>query len=322
MSNTNLSKGKVAQGYLATTMKGRFSALEMKIFTMIVRECQIVFNPDEKLAQKVGSIICADGVHVQMTLRVSEVLGGSSHNYKAVKQALSRLMEKQVEHYDYDKKQILFTPLIYNGVLELGTGLVRFECSKWVIQIILDFSKGFSLYYFKSAMSLRRPAAMRLYMLLCNQYNAITFPLKYLKEMFGDADAYKQNTDFIRRVIVPAQKELEDRKLNGFDFECGKSGRLITSITFRPIKREEPSQSSELSKYPLFMAVPKALQSYLQTQCQFTTKEIAANKDTIYNFTRVKGWEDKLMKIIENQRRKRANHGYIINAMKQAYNER
>lgn len=321
MNKQEIEKTKVAQSYLATIMHGKFTTIELKFFMKIVQECQAVFDPNTRLNSYVGHAICPDGVHVQLSLPVSEIMSDTSHNYDQVKKAMERLMSKRIEHYDYDDKIIKFTPLIFNGKIEIGTGVVSFECAKWAIQLILDFSKGFSLYYFKSALSLRRPAAMRLYMLLCNQTREVTFSIKFLKEMFGVNDAYKQNTDFIRRVIEPAREELEKKNLNGFTFETKKEGRTLSNITFYPVKREQPTDAAVLQRAPLSVAIPKPFSQYLMTQCQFTTKEISANRATLYRFSQLPKWQERLFMIVERSRKKRKGHGYIINAMKSTIEE-
>lgn len=321
MEKNELQGGKVAQSYLSTIMKGRFSNIELKFFMQIVKEAQAVFDPDVRLNGYIGKALCPDGIHVRFSLPISEIMSDNSHNYGQVKQAMERLMQKRIEHYDYQERIIKFTPLIADGKIELGTGVVSFECARWALDLILDFSKGFSLYYFQSALSLRRSSSMRLYMLLCNQRGEITFSIKFLKEMFGNSECYAQTTDFIRRIIAPAREELEKRNLNGFDYKTNKKGRVLESITFFPIKREQPTDASELQRGPMSLAVPRPLQQYLMTQCGFTTKELSSNRSTLYRFTQVPLWQKRLDKIIENYRKKRAGHGYIINAMKSCVDE-
>lgn len=320
--NKNNLPVKVTQSYLSTIIKGKFTQLEMRFFMLIVKEAQIVFNPEEKKKNLIGQVLCSDGIHVNFSLQVSDIISDGSHNYAAVKQAMDRLMTKKVEHWDYEKNIFMFTPLISHGMIEAETGVIHFEVAKWVLDLILDFSKGFSMYYFQSAIMLKKSSSMRLYMLLCNQTKPITYSLQFLKEMFGNAASYRQNSDFIRRIIEPAREELETKNLNGFNYKQNIQKKKIVSITFSPIKREDPPRGSELNRAPLHVAVPKSLQQYLQTQCNFSTKEIAANKVTIYDFTKLEDWQQKLVDIVNRARTKRAGKGYIVNAMKSQIKEK
>lgn len=311
-----LQKGKVAQGYLSTVMKGRFTQVELRFFMYIVQRAQDALDPSKKLKDIVGTCVCADGVHVKFSLPASALISDASHNYQPAKDAMHRLMKKTIEHWDYQKNIIKFTPIIYEGVIEPNTGYISFEVSRWVLDVILDFSKGFSLYFFKSAMSLKKAASMRLYMLLCNQRGPVVYSLKFLKEMFGSANAYKQNSDFIRRIITPAKDELEQKGLNGFEFKTNIKKKKIDSITFIPVKREEEPRQSVMNAAPLHYAVPTPLQNYLKTQCNFRESDIARNKVLLYDLTKLPNWQDLLLKIVERARQKRAGNGYIINAIK------
>ena len=122
--------------------------------------------------------------------------------------------------------------------------------------------------------------AMRFYELFSKQSSPISYTIENLKEMFKVGDKYKLTADFIRRVIVPAKKELDAKSPYSFDYAAIKTGRKITSLMFFP-KRIEANKSSvsesKTTLVPVDWVLPSVIKTLLKHECSFTDREIKNN---------------------------------------------
>ena len=165
-------------------------------------------------------------------------------------------------------------------------------------------------------MSLKTSNAVRMYMLTCSMTRPISYSVEFLKEVLGVPGMYTQTRDFIKRCIEPAAKELEDAGVNGFSFSPEYDGRKVAKILLRPVTRAKKSRKELTAMAGLSAWCPPAMKNYLMMSCGFTSRELSANKTTLFEFSKLQGWQDVLLMIIERQRRKRKSKGYIIAAMK------
>ncbi len=82
---------------------------------------------------------------------------------------------------------------------------------KEIYEALQNFSEGFRKFELKTAMEFDTIYAMRFYELLSGKTDPITYSIDNLKIMFQLENKYKLTTDFIRRVIEPAQKGLAEK---------------------------------------------------------------------------------------------------------------
>lgn len=306
---------KIVQGYTATMIKGDFSLYEIKILVKIVERVQEYLG-NGCAKNYIGQSICQDGINYNFSLTIRELIPEQSRHYEDVKEALIRLQEKKLTYFD-TKKQIWYSsPLAYNCFVEFGTGIARFSASKWVIDTILDFSKGFTRYEFVSAMALSSPYSVRWYMLSSSLSRPLCYDIDFLKEWLGVSDKYKQTGDFLKRCVDPAVKELELQNVNGFSYEKIYKGNKIKSLRLIPRKREAVSTNELAAKVSASVWINPLLMNYLSLHCGFSSRELSAHKDLLHRFTKKPAWQDILMRIVERQRRGRFSKGYIINAIK------
>lgn len=312
---------KQVQSYNSILLKCNFSIYELRILLAIVRRAQPLYQ-GHLYSDVFKNGICTDGLNMNFSIPLSDMLLNKSHNYGPLKAAILR-MEKEwhVQYYDNRKKAWFASSMIYNVQLYETKGIFKFSCPKWLIDYIADFRNGgYRVYDYEHALELRNPNTARLYMLFSNDNTKIHYiSIDDLKSMFGLENKYKRADSFIKRVIEPAKKQLEEKGYNGFSYDIVRENpdrkrSPIIGINFYPVKREK--RNIEQERMEIFETIPEVLKNYLSYQVGFTYAEIAHNRKTIADFCKLDAWQDKFSEIIDRTRRKRRNHGYIINSFK------
>lgn len=302
-------------------MRGKFTLYETRIFSKIVECVQPTIREEGGVSLIIGRKLKEDDLNAVYKIKIKDLLNVGAHRYGDVKEALRSLQRKAVVFQDEKKHLYKSSYFINNFVWDSEHGSVTISVPAWLLTLILDFKAGASIYNLDVAMSFRRASTVRLYMLLAGQRQAITYNIRFLREILGvDETKYKQPRDFIKRVIKPAKEEMDERGCNGFDAVVNKKDDSykspITSVTFKPIKREEESKESVTAKVSLSMLCPTDLRRYLMMQCGFEADELKRNKTTLYEFGKLPDYQQKIAAISERARKGRKNKGYIIAAMR------
>lgn len=309
------------QSWLTSVMRGKFSLYETRIFAKIVESVQGKIKEEGGVTLCVGRQLSKDGVNAVFECRIKDLLNVGSHRYAEVKNALESLMHKEVYFQDEKKKIYKASYFINNFIWNSEEGKVTISTPDWLLQLILDFKKGASIYNLDIAMTFRRASTVRLYMLLCGQRNPITYPVSFLRSILGVGDnQYSQTRDFIKRIIDPARKEMDDRGCNGFTMQVNKANNArkaaITSVTFTPVKREQETKEMAASRVSLGMICPLPLRRYLTMQGIFTDEELGRIKTTLHEYGKLPDYQDSIVRIVERWRKKQATKGYIVKAMR------
>lgn len=314
------------QSYLSSIMRGSFKPFEIRIFMSIVRHAQSKFA-DARYKELAGKAVKSDGISEQFSLQARELLGNGNKNYAGLKAAAETLMKKQVTYFSSESHDWKIASLLSSAEYEGKSGILKITCQKWVLNLIADFSKGFSVYDFGNALKLTHGASVRLYMLLSHQERPMIYSLAFLRQLLGCEKKYLLNADFIKRCIDGPSKELAKHGFNGFTWRpvMDKGDRRkIAGVELTPVKREQRTESQVVALAGVSAFVHPALKQYLMTQCGFSGHELGGNKATLFQFSKLPDWTTLLVTITERARAKRASKGYIINAMKSeisAYNK-
>lgn len=311
-----------AQSYYSTIFKGRFTTYEMRIMFKIVQRARELMKSQGRYSDFMTRAYHTDGFNLVMAFPVSELIGGRTHNWASIKNAVRALKSWQVEFYDKDRKEWHIGSMVDNATLKERDGVLVVTCSQWLIDFITDFRNGgYREYTFEIAMSFHNPFAARFYILTASLNKPFVYPLDALREIMGVKDKYSRVHDFLRRVVDPAMSELEAKQANGFKYELvrrfkDKPKSEVTGLLIIPVKRELREQAVERQYADFDKAVPSSIRNFLSSQLHFSWKELRGNKDTLAAFCSLDGWQDKLLDITERCRRLGKNHGYIISAMK------
>lgn len=312
----------VVQNYLFSIIKGHFSLYEVRIFTRIVLQANRVLK-GKKFSHYLGQSIATDGINCNIGITIDTIITDGSHNYQAVIDAAKSLQDKVVEFYDRRTSKYVYhrDHLINNVCYVEGSGVLTFTVSEWLLQYILNFiDSNFSMYDFENCLTLSSTYSVRMYWLFCSMSRPVTYRLSMLREMLGCQNKYSSNKDFIKRCIEPARKELEEKNLNGFSFTKKGRGEKVM-ITFSPVKRQSQTKEQLTAYSGNTLWVSPIVRNYLLNNVGFSKEELLRNKATLTDFCQVPLCEEHLYKIVQRARRKNANKGYIIAAMKNVYKE-
>lgn len=308
------------QSYILTTAIYDYSVYEKRILYRLIELFQQI-TKGQKLNQKV--IVTKDLFDVSIvTMPISYFLNGEEDkNHLRVKKAIESLENKKFIYEDSKTWEII--RILSEPKIDKYKENVTFRINPKIVYAFADFTKGFSKYELSTAMQFESIYSMRFYELLSNQKRPIIYTIDNLKIMFQIQDKYKLTSDFFRKVIDPAMKELTEKAPYTFKYESIKNGRKITSIKFFPIsqpdKRDKNIEAKKLQKSTsISWELDRITINYLKENYIFSTEEIQNNMDlfkTAHNNTSF----DLLYFLSENKVKasSKANpKGWIINAIK------
>ena len=316
METSGPNNRDIVQSYGSTIMLYNYSTYQQRIMVKNAEFCQVAMR-GANYAEHMTTPFCTDGVNVNMAIAVSDIVGKKTHNTEPLKACLLGMQKDWVVQY-YDKVTKVWhaAPVIYNLSIEDRTGVVRFSCARWLIDYICDFRQGgYRQYNVAAALSFRSAYQARLYQITASLQRDITYSLADLKVILGLRDKFKRNTDFLRRCIIPAEKMLEDKGLNGFRYELKRSeGNKLKGfdlITFYPVKRERKGAA------PIAPVLDNdKIKVLLMSNCKMSNKEILSHESEINAFCALPGCVDKLCEIINRAAKKRKNKGYVFAAIR------
>lgn len=308
------------QSYIFTTAKYDFNVYEKRLLYRLVEmaqcETQGLHFPDD--CRRIDHNLWGK---VLITLPVASLLSSEEDkNYAKAKKALDSLSEKKFYYEDnkvWEKLCIIVSPKI-----QKYKNTMTFEIEPRIWDVILDFSKGFRKYELVTAMNFKSVYSMRFYELMSGQETKLTYSLESLKEMFQVQNKYKLTADFLRYVIEPAKKELDESSPYSFEWSVNKEGRKITSINFYPVFKEErrdPAlvKNEQNQQLALSWDLNGQVVRYLTDSIGFTKIELKNNKDLIIEAqTNIPDILAELA-LLKGKSREKANpKGWIINALK------
>lgn len=313
----------VVQNYLVTIMKGNFSLYETRLFSKIVLHANTVIK-GRRASTLMGKAVCLDGLNCNMAIPITDIITDGSHDYKSVVRAAFGLQDKIIQYYDRRAQRwTLYRDHLINNVRYTeGSGVIQITVSLWLLQYILDFiSNNFSMYDFESALKLPSAYAVRLYWLTCSMSAPVCYKITMLREILGVGDKYKQNRDFIKRCIETPARILEQYNVNGYSFKKGPGRGEKATLVLTPVKRQIQQPAELVAQAGLSAWCKPSIRNYLLTAAYFSNKELSANKETLFLFSKLQNAEDTIIKIVHRARKKRMGKGYIINAIKRCIDE-
>lgn len=323
------SKGKslkdnknVIQSYLLTVAKFQSNIYAKRILLHIVKANQDYLE-GEKLN---GAINISEDIFKQReyTLDIKSVLSGDEDkNYARIINAFHLLQDKFIR-LNTDKFHIS-VPFIGNLLIEKGSGVAKFQMSEMIYKAFTDYTKGFRKFEFQLTMSFNSVYSIRLYELMSGQKTPLTYTIESLKEMFCISDKYTNKpTNFIKRVIEPAQKELDEKSPYTFTYKINKRGRSFHSITFTPIFQPEHA-SEEAERHELSKRVGSSAyltreeRIYLKESFDMSPQQIKNNHDTFFQSKKKHGdyfihFLDKL-RLRANDSKVRSKQAYLVGSL-------
>lgn len=314
-----MAKNKnIIQSYLITTAKYDFTADEKRVLSNLINVLQPLLE-GKILRGKVQQDLFQDYC---LELPSSTFLGENDKtNHSRIKKALDLLEEKKLYQEDensWRKIRLIESPRY------LKRGVVQFRLAKELVELFLNFDKGYSKYQLETSLKLKSVYAMRLYELISGQTQPLTYKISYLKEIWGATQkAYERNYNFIQRVIIPAQEELNEKANWTFIFTPIKEGKKFTKIMFTPVHnpRNEDTSTEEhelIRQISISRLIENNLKNYLLQTCGFSVQEIKNNIPTLKKFSELykQDTDGKIREIWARARDKRNPKSYLIGSIK------
>lgn len=252
---------------------------------------------------------------------IAPILSGESDkNYAKAKNALLSLTKKGFEYED--DKVWEYINIVAFPKIEKRASTVTFTIDPKIWNCCLDFSKGFRKYELVTAMQFKSVYSMRFYELLSGQKTKLIYSLEQLKEMFQVQEKYKLTADFIRYVIEPAKKELDEFSPYTFEWSPNKDGKKIVSFNFYPVAQPD-KQDSELYKHEiqkqtgLSWDLNRSVLDYLRNSVGFTDKELKLHRDLFITAQmEIPDLITELALLKAKSRDKKNPKGWFINAIR------
>lgn len=308
----------VIQSYLLTSARYDFDVYEKRILFRLVELCQPQLK-GQKLNDRFTINTDLWG-NRDIKMPISYLLKNEEDkNHTRVKEALRRLNDKRFEYED----ERIWKPirLIELPKINKYNEFVEFKIHNEIFQTILNFSKGFRKYELGTVMQFESVYSMRFYELFSGKKTPITYTIEHLKIMFKLEGKYTRINDFVRYVIEPAQKELNEKSPYSFEFNLEKDGRKYTKIKFYPVyipqNRDPEVEARQLKKQvsPRW-ELPQMTIQYLKQNFFFETKEINSNIDLLKYAEKKLDLMLFLSTLKVKAHEKRNPKGYVINAIK------
>lgn len=222
--------------------KFRFSLWEMRVFTRMV-----------SLINKSDTDFKLHRLYIKDLIDFFGVV--SKDDYATIKEVPRSLAKKQIEMPYLDKNgekrwslitlfPVVTTPDSDDG----GNAYIEMMFNHILIDTLLELQSFYSKYDIRNIISLRSMYSFRIFELL-KQYELIgkrSFAVDDLKEILCVSDKYKLYSDFKKRVILKAEKDLKKFCDIAFSFEEKKRGRKVEKITFFIFKNNPKGREIKL----------------------------------------------------------------------------
>ncbi|MDR0206818.1 MAG: replication initiation protein [Bacteroidales bacterium] len=322
-----IERVNVLQSYILTTARYDFNVYEKRILYRIVEGMQFLLKGEKlnmDLRFRINKLLF-DLYEVEMPLNAF-LSDEEDKNHVRAKDALRRMQQKTFEYED--DREWKSIPLIGYPKIHKYESMVKFKLHEDIYDALMNFSKGFKKYELKTAFKFKSVYAMRFYELFSGQKTPLIYSIKDLKLMFGVEKKYKLTADFIKRVVITAQRELNEKSPYSFEYRPLKKGREIVNIKFYPVtipeNVDEEFEAKELRRKlsPAWMIERQNL-LYLKEHYMFSTPEI---KNNIELFEMAQKEIPDLLYFLSEVKAKanRATNpkGYLINALRKRLNIR
>lgn len=235
----------VAQDNALTQSKQPFSVMQKRCLYGIIEHVRKVYidNPKRK-----GQKDLFENMYITMQASYLQKLGDETKDvYKALKSLCNVEFEVETEdkwiytHWvltaEHDKKENEYTILV----------------SREIMPYLVELAENFTVYDITIAIALKSTYSQRFYELCC-QYknracNKFFLSVEDIREMFMIGNKYKNGTDFKRRVLDIAQKELQElyeanqSELYFTYSEKAKEGKRVTEYWFEIHNRDKKIQA-------------------------------------------------------------------------------
>lgn len=304
----------IVQSFLFSIGRCPLSLYEQRILCVIVKHASAFSN--SKLMKSELHKWDIHNYDLSVSLSIRDVLGDDDKHYDRVLASCRSLMSRQFVICDPEAGSWFATPIIYNVLHSAGSGVIQFWVSAKLMAAIVDFRKGYRQYSLDVALNLPSPFAVRFYILMAKSNSPLVYSIDELKKMFGMEEKYSQTADFIKKVVIPAQKVLDDAAVSSFHFERIKAGTKVTALKFYPVRREQKTENQLAAKISTSIFLDKDLQLYLMRVAGFSLRELSAHKVLLAEFAKINEAMAIIADICNRAAKRGRTKGWIISAIR------
>ena len=310
----------IIQSYSLTTIRNNFGLYSQRLIVRIAEAMQ--YRLEE--ADFTTKVVKYSDQRLHWQFNISSIMEKDSQNYTNIVNEL-RKIPQSVIHYNDGKKDVVMAVF---SKLEYSNGQLDVYLTPFVWDLFIEFSRGYKRYQLRTALALKTSYSLRLYQLLSENAQPVTYTIDWLKRLFGVEEKYPKATNFILKVIEPAKKELEAKAEITFDYIAvteskGRGRPVITALTFVTRKtRNVPNfdlEAKETDRKHGLQAVPPAIALRLKQDYGMTEKGLKANSRLIFEaYVAMKSptLEDFLSEKREKAMKADNPQGWIINAIR------
>ena len=274
-----IKEKELIQSYILTTAKYDYKVFEKRIFYRIIEQFQYLIEGKE--LNKKYSLVKNNDDSYKIKIPYNSLLKSTDDkNHQQFKNALKSLESKSFEYEDDELWELV--RLIEKPKAHKRNEYVEFDLNPRVVEVLINFAKGFRKLRLDIALSFETTYAMRFYELISEQKKTINYSIDNLKKMFSIENKYQDTNNFIKRVVDSAKKELDEKSPYTFHYEKIKTGKKITSLRFVPIYQSqfdsELIQRKNLNKQMSNRwFIPENIEDYLKHNFEFSEKELSNN---------------------------------------------
>ncbi|EDP74803.1 replication initiation protein [Hydrogenivirga sp. 128-5-R1-1] len=208
-------------------------------------------------------------------IKVKDLKGILELNGESMYEALSRTLEKLrsrvIKIQKLEENGFIITGWIDRAEYNGRKGELEIVLSKDLEPYLLHLRKNFTTYQLRYVLRLRSVYAIRIYELL-KQYEKVgkrVFKIDELKELLGAEDKYRLYGHFKNKVLLKAQRELEEKTDISFSFREIKQGKKVVAVELI-IKKQGRKEPKKLPKGKPFEKLPDKIKEvileYLRTK--------------------------------------------------------
>lgn len=306
---------EIRQSYIMTIARAKLSLYEQRLLIKCVQSGQPLIN--NKPLGAIRKPLEHNNGTVEIEISMRELCEADKSHYEYIIKAAQSLTQKNFTFIDENGNWVTFA-WVMRATHKRKTGKVYLLMDKHFYDCLYNFTHGYSHYDLERALSFKRPQTMRLYALLNGQKKPISYTIEQLKHITGTTGLYSKTNDFIRKVIIPAQKETKEGDYGSYwEYTTRKTGNKITSITFTPVMRADAREEAASIK-AIAEWLPMDYTKLLLQHGGFTTWQLSCHKALLHDLSTLPNGLDVLLGVIQRARRRRAANmqGYIINALK------
>ena len=270
---------QIIQSMIFSRLRGQLSVYELRLLMRVVEFAQIEIQGLDISKNMGPNEHDLTGKVVEIPL--ASVISTGSHHYDRVLDAARSMMRKLVEHFEPEGGSWKAACLVSAAESNKGEGLVRLYIQPWVWDTILDFTRGFVKFDLAAALSLSSAHAIRLYFLMSNQKQPISYSFNELRKLFGLQGLYARGNDFVRKVLLPAKRELDAKSPWSCDIRPIRDGRKLETCMFYPYEQKDKyslgvPEKTMAAKYPAVWST-HALYTYMRYNLEFSPVELGRN---------------------------------------------